>query len=596
MKEPLKKPMQQSISTTNKFIHLLYVPTMACNMQCRYCYLEDRTVEDREGKDCLETLRYAVAKLRESEVIPFNISLHGGEVTTLPQNEFRCLIEYIGNYYRENQRLITEAGFKVGRPHIKTNMYGLDKHIDTIREFNVSVSGSLDLPLSLHDEYRVTKAGDKTLNKILYNISLLADIPNKKKVSATIFREHYAYLDQIVEDIKFLDKHTCLDMNDFNFMIGFDYHSGGLLHHMSEEEQLAFYNRMHEEFDGTNLDAGVNGAWFDEFGPGYCTNCDNCGEKFFLLERNGDIYSCVRGQKNPDYYYGNVFSDTVEDILKCANQKIFLNHNRQPFSEECTRCGYLYLCKTGCPFVKNIYKSDRSYTCLLQQRMYQDRNYEKDSLNDESVYEYVAKMRLEDPRAYVPKKQETAYPSLEQIISEDARLRYIYDGDVFRLDVDGTCYQLASQILKASRDVIYITPNSSVKICLKKDILQQQCDYPENNSLYIMLLSGDLVTYGDEGRTKQRHIATHQIYKGVLEHSADNDQEYYIYDITNLIKEYGREYSTDKPNNMFFTTSALRDYHYLKQKNNAFYHIQAINLPFQNIEFYYIDKELYNEF
>ena len=50
--------------------------------------------------------------------------------------------------------------------------------------------------------------------------------------------------------------------------------------------------------------------------------------------------------------------------------------------------------------------------------------------------------------------------------------------------------------------------------------------------------------------------------------------------------------SLSDPNNIFFTTSSLRDYHYLKQKNNAYYHISAINLPFQNIEFYYIDKEL----
>ena len=25
----------------NRYIHLLYVPTMACNMCCKYCYLED---------------------------------------------------------------------------------------------------------------------------------------------------------------------------------------------------------------------------------------------------------------------------------------------------------------------------------------------------------------------------------------------------------------------------------------------------------------------------------------------------------------------------------------------------------------------------
>ena len=67
-----------------------------------------------------------------------------------------------------------------------------------------------------------------------------------------------------------------------------------------------------------------------------------------------------------------------------------------------------------------------------------------------------------------------------------------------------------------------------------------------------------------------------------------NNKDYYIYDITNMIKQYVDEYSTDKPNNILFTTSSLRDYHYLKQKNNAYYHIQTINLPFQNVEFYYL--------
>ena len=130
---------------------------------------------------------------------------------------------------------------------------------------------------------------------------------------------------------------------------------------------------------------------------------------------------------------------------------------------------------------------------------------------------------------------------------------------------------------------------------MKKHIIQEQCDYPENNSLYIMLLSGNLVTYGDENRTKQRHIATLQVYKGVLDEQKSIKKDYYSYDITNLFKEYKNSFSKDNTNNIFFTTSALRDYHYLKQKENAYYHIQAINLPFQNIEFYYIDKELKNE-
>lgn len=571
-----------------KYIHLLYVPTMACNMCCKYCYLEDNTIDEKTDRNSLDTLRFAIDKFKKSNVVPFNISLHGGEVTTLSKTEFHELIKFIYNYYNDNRQVIVDGGFKVGYPHIKTNMYNLEKHIDTIKEFNVSISGSLDLPLFLHDEYRVTKGNQKTLERILKNVELLKNIPNKKKVSATIFKEHYEHIEEIIKDIKFLHKNTCLDMNDFNFMIGFDYNSNGILHHMSEEEQVTFYKRMHQEFDGSDLDTGVNGPWFDEFGPEYCTNCDNCGEKFFLLEKNGDIYSCVRGQKNPDYYYGNIYNDSVEDILTNARNKIFLNHNREPLNEECVKCDYLYLCKTGCPFVKNAYGINKSYTCRLQQELYKDRGYQKDQYNDEFVYEYVKKMRLENKEEYIPNRNETTYISLIDLIKQDSNLKYIYDNNSFVLKVDNREYKLESQILKKSRDVIYITPLSKIEIWMKKNMINELCEYPENNSLYIMLLSGDLVTYGDEKRTKQRHIATHQIYKGVLDGNTNND-DYYIYDITNMIRQYKKDYSFENANNIFFTTAALRDYHYLKQKNNAYYHIQAINLPFQNIEFYYLE-------
>lgn len=583
--------MEQNI----KYIHLLYVPTMACNMGCKYCYLEDNTKDEKTAHQALETLEYAITKFKEANVIPFNISLHGGEVTTLDKDTFHDLIAYIAKYYQENKDIITKGNFKVGNPHIKTNLYDIEKHLDTIKEFNVSISGSLDLPLSLHDEYRITKGNKKTLAKILQNISLLKDIPNKKKVSATIFKEHYDHLDEIIKDIKYLHKNTCLDMNDFNFMIGFDYNSNGLLHHITEEEQLELYNRMHKEFDGTDLDIGVNGAWFDEFGPGYCTNCDNCGEKFFLLEKNGDIYSCVRGQKNKDYYYGNIYTDTVEKILQTAKTKIFMNHNKLPFNDECSKCGYLYLCKTGCPFVKNTYNTNKSYTCLLQQKMYEDRAYSKDEYNDDFVYHYVTIMRNVDSTKYIPENKNPDYQSLTNLIRQDPKLKYIYADDVFTLKVDNDEYQLSSQILKKSRSIIYLTKNSKVTIYMKKHLINEECNYPDNNSLYIMLLSGNLVTYGDEVRTKQCHVATTQVYKCVLENRPSDKKDYYAYDITNLIAEYKAELSKDNPNNLFFTTSSLRDYHYLKQKNNAYYHIQAINLPFQNIEFYYLEKEYQNE-
>ena len=75
-----------------KYIHLLYVPTMACNMGCKYCYLEDNTVDEKTKYTPLETLEYAVNKFKQNNVIPFNISLHGGEVTTLSKKDFHDVI------------------------------------------------------------------------------------------------------------------------------------------------------------------------------------------------------------------------------------------------------------------------------------------------------------------------------------------------------------------------------------------------------------------------------------------------------------------------------------------------------------------------
>ena len=284
---------------------------------------------------------------------------------------------------------------------------------------------------------------------------------------------------------------------------------------MSEAEQVKFFKRMHKEFDGTNLDAGVNGAWFNEFGPEYCTNCTNCGEKFFLLEKNGDIYSCVRGQKNKDFYYGNIYDNTVDEILSKAKEQILKAHNRVGFNENCSHCPYLYICKTGCPFVKNVYKSNKSYTCKLQQELYKLRNYDKDQNPEESAYYYLMDVHPELMDKYIP-KVESDIPTLEDIINEDPKLKDIYSDDVFILKVDGYEYKLSSQILKKVRDIIYISNESKVELYMRNDIFKSVCDYPQNNAVYMILLSGDLIKYGDEGRTKQRHIMSHQIYEGVI--------------------------------------------------------------------------------
>lgn len=574
----------------SKFIHLLYVPTMNCNMQCKYCYLGENTVDSHGKNTPLQTLADAVEKFRGADVIPFNISLHGGEVTTLSREDFRQVIDYIHTYYEQNREILIQNGFKVGRPHIKTNLFGLDRHIDTIRDYQVSISGSLDLPFSLHREYRVTKGGKDTLDQILSNVRLLESLPNRKKVSATIFREHFLRLDELVEDIWYLHRHSCLNMNDFNFMIGFASHQPGCgqLTPLSEAEQVALFRRMEQEFTGTDLQDGLDHAWFAEFTQAYCTNCDLCGEKFFLLERNGDIYSCVRGQGDPRFYYGNIYTDSVESILQKGTDQIFLAHNRVGFDPECAACPHLHLCKTGCPYVKNEYESAKSYTCLLQKQIY-EKNQEPEK-DEAFTYHYLNKVHPHLAYAYYPREQALDAHSLPALIAADTKLQAVYDPEGFLLTADGKEYPLSSQLLKTSRDILFLGDHSNVQLYIREDVMDALADYPVNNSLYMMLLSGDMVVYGDEQREKQEHIMTHQIFKRTVAAVPSDKPGFYRVDLMPILKPYFMQLSQENPNNLFFTTAALRDYHYLKQKNNGFYHIAALNLPFQNIEFYYVPE------
>ena len=56
------------IENNYRFIHLLYVPTMACNMACKYCYLEDNTKDEWYNTKPLDTLEYAVNKFFKSNI------------------------------------------------------------------------------------------------------------------------------------------------------------------------------------------------------------------------------------------------------------------------------------------------------------------------------------------------------------------------------------------------------------------------------------------------------------------------------------------------------------------------------------------------
>jgi uncharacterized protein len=596
-----------------RFIHLLYVPTIYCNLGCKYCYLgslTDTKTLKMDNTRSIDTLNYALKYFEDENVLPFNLSLHGGEVSAVSSDTMTSLFGMIESHYLNNYDELSAGGFKKQTPHIKTNLFNFDHHYSLFNKHKVSISGSVDLPLSLHEKYRTTKSDKSSLPKIKKNIALLANYQHGKKLSATLFKEHLEQVDKIIEDIWYIHNELKFDMNNFNFMFGFE--SGLNDEKYSEEsnslntaaatdiEQLAFYNRMKEEFMGTELEWGFKRNWFDEFTPSYCTNATNCGEKFFLLQSNGDVYSCVRGQGSEGFYYGNIFKDTAEKILANGNNKIRTVHQEQKLHDDCKKCEYLKICNTGCAFVKEQQVNGKSYTCELQKQIYRDNP--KQFKPVESIAEkkialnnYLAEVH---PKSIVERDNEEnpdntiklssdfydETNSLSQIIKQDQILQQLYSKENFSLEINGEDEKLISQILRAMRSKKLIQQEDEVLLHIRKSVFEINSDDSKTNSLYLQLLRDTKIIYGDEQREKQEHTFTQQIYMHQLSKSSKGD-EWLQLNLSPWLNIWSEQFIDDVSNNLFITTTTLREYHYKKQQKNAFYHIQAINLPFQNFEF-----------
>lgn len=597
----------------SKLIHLLYVPTLFCNMGCQYCYLGNQTekslLEDNER--CVDTLSFALNKFKKEKVLPFNVSLHGGEVTTISKNNLDALFTLIKKHYIQNYDNLKANGFSKHNPHIKTNLLNLNDLYKLMLKHKVSISGSVDIPFSLHEKYRTTKSGSSTLKQIKNSLKLLGQYPYNKKISTTLYSEHLNNIDSLIEDIWYIHNELKFDMNNFNFMFGFESElndqkfsqkNRDLTLSIPDNVQVQFYNKMKETFIGTELELGFRKNWFDEFSPSYCTNSINCGEKFFLLQSNGEMYSCVRGQGIEPFHYGNIFNDSVDTILSNGQHKILSTHQTEGFHSDCIECEYLHLCNTGCPFVKYQKHKGKSYTCALQKEIYKDNplsyppieNDDKKILNLDSyklqVHPNLAiKNKNSDmhDKIVLPNDLHDSKNSLHNLIDNDSSLKELYSSEKIIFEQNSKTTALESQILKHSRSLYSIFEDESIFIHIHKSLFSINCNDIVRNTLYLQMLRDTPIIYGDEKRTKQEHLFTYQVYFNALEQSNKFGKDFLQFNLAPLLKIHNKMYKKDILNNLFITTSYLRDYHYNKQKNNAFYHVQAINLPFQNIEFYW---------
>ena len=573
---------------------LTFVPNSYCNFGCKYCYLGKLTDNKTDYSTVDKELKKIIDIYDKSGILLHDISFHGAEVTTLPLPILDKLFKTCYDYQKEHAIMIKSLHGDYGCISIKTNLYRYDKVADILNKYNVLVSCSIDLPFSHHREFRVLKDGSDTFDKVYSNLILLNKNTNGKFVmSCTIGIKALEHIDEFIKDIEHLDS-IGIDMcKCFYIMFIYDSAYSKVKTGMTDKEQGIFFDKLLEHFKGTKFEQAIYYSWFREFPIGYCTNEANCGRNNYLVQKNGDVYPCHRGQAVPELKFGNILQDSFEDITKVGTSSIAnYDNNNLPLHNDCLECNWFHYCNMGCPISRRDINYNKSYTCTVQRKLYkaQPERFPEDPIaaaiaKDSYIktmmpnYYYstdVPKLMKNNPEFYDSKN------SLESIILRDKLLMELYNPSNIKLGINGEYIDLFSSLLYDKTMSVTMYNSDDLKLFISNEYVG--INHTEDNNILLMILSKDTVVYGDEQRTKMQHIEHIEIE---LEDCIKVDEGYLVdlHKVLESIKDkIPRE---DMWYEMFITTKDARKYHYDKHSKNAFYHIETINLPFHSFFFSY---------
>lgn len=573
---------------------LVYVPNSYCNFGCKYCYLGKLTDNKTDYSKADIELKNILDSYDKSGVLLKDISFHGAEVTTLPLPIFDKLCKVCYDYHKEHELPIKFISGDYGQISIKTNLYRYDKVADILNKYNVFVSCSIDLPFSHHREFRVLKDGSDTFDKVYNNILLLnQDTEGNFIMSCTIGIKALEHIDEFIKDIEHLDS-IGIDMcKCFYIMFIYDSAYSKVKTGMTDEEQGIFFDKLLEHFKGTKFEQAIYYSWFREFPIGYCTNEANCGRNNYLVQKNGDVYPCHRGQAVPELKFGNILQDSFEDITKAGTSAIAnYDNNNLPLHNDCLECNWFHYCNMGCPISRRDINYNKSYTCTVQRKLYkaQPERFPEDPIaaaiaRDSYIktmmpnYYYspdVPKLMKNNTEFYDPKN------SLESIILRDKVLMELYNTSNIKLGINGEYIDLFSSLLNDKTMSVTMYNTDDLKLFISNEYIG--INNTEDNNILLMILSKDTVVYGDEQRTKMQHIEHIEIDLK----DTEKVEEGYLVDLHKVLESIKDKIPReDMWYEMFITTRDARRYHYDKHSKNAFYHIETINLPFHSFFFSY---------
>ena len=340
-------------------LHII-IPTLRCNLTCRYCYAY-RVSEDALDRDMTEeTLDATIDFIFTTPSNNYNLEFSGGE----PLLRF----DLIKRAIIRAEKLAKEKNKQIQFSIITNGTFMNDEIFDFFKKYKVGICLSLDGPKDLHDSHRrLTKGNLPSYDQVINTINYLKEkgCPSLNALPVVIKDSLPRWNEMVDEYIK----HGFTVMS-FKFVsrFGFASNSWKKMSYTSEEyldswKKVVNY-MLEQNKKGIQIVEHLSVIIIHKFVTGlnsnYAEMTTPCGAVTgqAVYNYDGNIYTCDEARTMDEFIIGNVFESSYDDLLK-HEATIALKSASDLSSYHCDKnCSWFSFCGI-CPL--EIYTEEKGF-------------------------------------------------------------------------------------------------------------------------------------------------------------------------------------------------------------------------------------------
>ncbi len=317
--------------------YLVLQPTSLCNLNCSYCYLPNRLINNIMSEKITKRLADDLCEIQQ----PLQIIWHGGEPTACGLQKFESLVKPLADPH--SNKFATHC--------IQTNATLLDKDwCDFFVEYKfkvgVSIDGSYD-----HNAYRVSWDGKPAFNKIMKGISLLRQSNIPFSLIAVIGNNSLDHANEVYTFLASLGAEV----------LGVNIEETEGLNHSDVHDDVRVKRFWGDLLSAWKQNPIVSIREFNHMLPKMHTSCFSPSEPrskllidiFPSISWDGNVvflspeFLGARSEKYNNFVAGNIMEKTLTEIISAGYSLKYVEHYLEGVDRCRNECEYYGFCGGG---------------------------------------------------------------------------------------------------------------------------------------------------------------------------------------------------------------------------------------------------------